>query len=108
MSCFGSDDDEAILIGIPKDGDPSKITGPFNTHLLEKHFSPKEAKMIGEAMAAAVYLGVGSQLRTLRTHVKMLREADHEKIGRMYSEGVMSGEVGFKWYMDETPSPIAE
>ncbi len=88
MGCFGDDADEAVLIAIPKDGDPTKIHGPINGHMIDRNFLPKEAAMIKTAMAAAV---------------QMLRDADHEKISRQYREGLMRKSVGFDWFMDECP-----
>ena len=85
MGCFGDNSDEAVLIAIPNDGDPTKITGPLNSHLIDRHFSPKEAAMIKSAMAATV---------------KMLREADHEKISRQYREGIMGKFGEFTWFVD--------
>jgi hypothetical protein len=85
MGCFVNDGNEEVLIAIPKDGDPTKIQGPFNGSLIDRNFSPKEAEMIKAALAGAV---------------QMIRDADHEKISRQYREGVLGPDPGFKWFID--------
>jgi hypothetical protein len=50
------------------------------------HLSPSDAAMVATALANAA---------------KMLNEADHEKIGRQYREGVISDAPGFRWFESE-------